>query len=124
MASLSGGSGVPLSEKGVMRVKLPAQGGAGGAGSDESSASVLSQTAQAKSRGLRAEGGLGPLVLVRVEAGELLKAGADGSVKGPHSIAVVAGGHNPRGEDHFSEAGAAAKQPESDLGVRQLAQSR
>ena len=66
---------------------------------------------------------LGPLLVVRVETRELLKAPPNMVVEGAKSIGVERRRDGSDGENHFTEAGAVAKELQGDLGVRQLTKS-
>ena len=83
---------------------------------------MFSKRLETKTARISGETGLGPLLRVRVEASKLLEASADLVVEGFQGVGVVTGGHHPDGVNHFAEAGAATKQLEGHLRIRNFTQ--
>ena len=84
---------------------------------------VLGQRPETQPTTVSAQRRLGPLLVAPVETRELLKAPPNMVVEGAKSIGVERRRDGPDGENHFTEAGAVAKELQGDLGVRQLAES-
>jgi len=107
----------------VVRVELVAQLHATAARGKERSMAVLGQRPETKPSTVSAQRRLGPLLVVWVETRELLKGPPNMVVEGSKSIGMERRRDGSDGENHFTEAGAVAKELQGDLGVRQLTES-
>jgi hypothetical protein len=96
--------------EGVQWVELLAEIQAASTGGEKSSVTVLRQGSKPEPTAAGAQHGLGPLVIIRVKAGELFKTGTDLGIETVQSLSMEAGGHGPDREDHFAKGRAVPEQ--------------